>query len=43
GERVMSSRIFPSKNIKGIRAATESGQVYLKFTKYNLQSIFGLE
>lgn len=43
GERVMSSRIFPSKNSKGIRAATESGQVYLKFTKYNLKSIFGLE
>ncbi|KKB24653.1 GH32 C-terminal domain-containing protein [Staphylococcus carnosus] len=43
GERVMSSRIFPAKDSTGIRTATESGQVYLKFTKYNLNSIFDLE
>ncbi|MCU5746158.1 sucrose-6-phosphate hydrolase [Staphylococcus sp. SQ8-PEA] len=38
GERVLSSRIFPSKASNGIKASTESGQVYLKFTKYELSS-----
>ncbi|MEL0538990.1 GH32 C-terminal domain-containing protein [Staphylococcus debuckii] len=41
GERVMSSRIFPDEKSTGIKAGTESGQVYLKFTKYNLKPIFG--
>ncbi|MCG3402881.1 GH32 C-terminal domain-containing protein [Staphylococcus massiliensis] len=39
GERVLSSRIFPSKDSKYIRTSTESGQVYMKLTKYDLKSI----
>ena len=37
GERVLTSRIFPEAEATGIRASTESGQVYLKFTKYALK------
>ena len=37
GERVLTSRIFPSENATGIKASTESGQVYLQFTKYELK------
>lgn len=37
GERVLTSRIFPSKDATGIKVSTESGQVYLKFTKYDLK------
>ncbi|TDM12146.1 sucrose-6-phosphate hydrolase [Macrococcus lamae] len=37
GERVMTSRIFPSDDARGIRTSTESGQVYFKFTKYDFQ------
>ncbi|MGV2928679.1 sucrose-6-phosphate hydrolase [Macrococcus capreoli] len=36
GEKVMTSRIFTSKEARGIRTSTESGQVYFKFTKYDL-------
>ncbi|TDM00774.1 glycoside hydrolase family 32 protein [Macrococcus carouselicus] len=36
GEKVMTSRIFPRKDATGIRTSTESGQVYFKFTKYDL-------
>ncbi|UXR33653.1 glycoside hydrolase family 32 protein [Staphylococcus simulans] len=43
GERVMSSRIFPPENSKGIRVGTESGQAYLKFTKYDLHGIYEVE
>lgn len=38
GERVMTSRIFPSDDATGIRTSTESGQVYFKFTKYDLSN-----
>lgn len=37
GEKVMTSRIFTSKDARGIRTSTESGQVYFKFTKYDLK------
>ncbi|WP_420844965.1 GH32 C-terminal domain-containing protein [Macrococcus brunensis] len=37
GEKVMTSRIFPSDSATGIRTSTESGQVYLKFTKYDIE------
>lgn len=43
GERVMSSRIFPDPKATGIRVSTESGQSYLKFTKYDIQSIYNHE
>jgi len=36
GEKVMTSRIFSSDSATGIRTSTESGQVYLKFTKYDI-------
>ncbi|REH78930.1 sucrose-6-phosphate hydrolase [Staphylococcus felis] len=39
GERVLTSRIFPSENANKIRVATDSGQVYLKMSKYNMKSI----
>ncbi|MGE6827705.1 sucrose-6-phosphate hydrolase [Staphylococcus capitis] len=37
GERVLTSRIFPNEASTGIKASTESGQVYLQFTKYELK------
>ncbi|PTI88923.1 GH32 C-terminal domain-containing protein, partial [Mammaliicoccus vitulinus] len=37
GERVLTTRIFPDENAVNFRTSTESGQVYLKFTKYDLQ------
>lgn len=37
GERVMTSRIFTDDDATGIKASTESGQVYLRFTKYDLK------
>ena len=37
GERVLTSRIFPLEGATGIKASTESGQAYLKFTKYELK------
>lgn len=37
GECVFTTRIFPDENAVNFRTSTESGQVYLKFTKYNLQ------
>ncbi len=37
GEKVMTTRIFTSQDAKGIRTSTESGQVYFKFTKYDLK------
>ena len=37
GERVLTSRIFPNENTTGIETSTETGQVYLKFTKYELK------
>ncbi len=37
GERVLTSRIFPDNNATGIKTSTESGQVYLQFTKYDLR------
>lgn len=37
GERVLTSRIFPDNNATGIKTSTESGQVYLQFTKYDLK------
>ena len=40
GERVLTSRIFPNEDATGIKASTESGQVYLKFTKYELRVIY---
>ena len=36
-KRVLTSRIFPNEDATGIKASTESGQVYLKFTKYELK------
>ncbi|WP_414055406.1 glycoside hydrolase family 32 protein [Macrococcus equi] len=36
GEKVMTTRIFTSSDATGIRTSTESGQVYFKFTKYDL-------
>ncbi|EHJ07212.1 sucrose-6-phosphate hydrolase [Staphylococcus simiae] len=38
GERVLSSRIFPSEDAIGIKTSTETGQVYLQFTKYDLRN-----
>ncbi|MCE4958027.1 glycoside hydrolase family 32 protein [Macrococcoides caseolyticum] len=37
GEKVMTTRIFTSEEATGIRTSTESGQVYFKFTKYDLK------
>lgn len=37
GESVLTSRIFPDENATGIETSTETGQVYLKFTKYELK------
>lgn len=37
GERVMTTRIFTDENATGIKTSTESGQAYLKFTKYDLK------
>ncbi|GGB11123.1 glycoside hydrolase family 32 protein [Macrococcus hajekii] len=37
GEKVMTSRIFPGEDARGIRTSTESGQVYFRFTKYDLK------
>ncbi|QLK86459.1 sucrose-6-phosphate hydrolase [Staphylococcus sp. 17KM0847] len=37
GERVLSSRIFPQKNANKIKVSTDSGQVYLQMTKYDIQ------
>ncbi|PTE68077.1 sucrose-6-phosphate hydrolase [Staphylococcus devriesei] len=37
GERVLTSRIFPDDISTGIKTSTESGQVYLEFTKYELK------
>lgn len=37
GERVMTTRIFTDENATGIKTSTESGQTYLKFTKYDLK------
>ncbi|SCT43699.1 sucrose-6-phosphate hydrolase [Staphylococcus caeli] len=37
GERVMTSRIFTDASATGIKTSTESGQVYLRFTKYDLK------
>jgi beta-fructofuranosidase len=37
GERVMTSRIFTDDEAIGIKASTESGQVFLNFTKYDLK------
>lgn len=36
GEKVLSSRIFPSKEANKIKVVTDSGQVYLKMTKYDI-------
>lgn len=36
GEAVMTTRIFASEDATGIRTSTANGQVYLKFTKYDL-------
>ncbi|GGI42457.1 sucrose-6-phosphate hydrolase [Mammaliicoccus stepanovicii] len=36
GECVFSSRIFPDENAVNFKTSTESGQVYLKFTKYSI-------
>ena len=37
GELVMTTRIFTDENATGIKTSTESGQTYLKFTKYDLK------
>ena len=37
GERVLTSRIFPTEQADGIKVSTESGQVYLQLTKYDLK------
>lgn len=37
GEKVLTTRIFPDEDAVNFRTSTESGQVYLKFTKYDLQ------
>lgn len=37
GERVLTSRIFTDEESTGIRTSTESGQVHLKFTKYDIK------
>ncbi|UXR69090.1 sucrose-6-phosphate hydrolase [Staphylococcus sp. IVB6246] len=37
GERVLTSRIFPKKQANKIKVATDSGQVYLKMTKYDIE------
>ncbi|MCO4326299.1 sucrose-6-phosphate hydrolase [Staphylococcus agnetis] len=37
GEKVLSSRIFPSKDANKIKVVTDSGQVYLKLTKYDIK------
>lgn len=36
GECVFTTRIFPDDKATNFRTSTESGQVYLKFTKYDL-------
>lgn len=37
GNVFLTSRIFPNENATGIETSTETGQVYLKFTKYELK------
>ncbi|PTL16410.1 sucrose-6-phosphate hydrolase [Staphylococcus gallinarum] len=37
GESVLTSRIFTDENATGIKTSTESGQAYLRFTKYDLK------
>ena len=37
GERVLTSRIFPKTTANKIKVATDSGQVYLKMTKYDIE------
>lgn len=37
GECVFTSRIFPDNDAVNFRTSTESGQVYLKFTKYDIE------
>lgn len=37
GERVLTSRIFPKSKANKIKVATDSGQVYLKMTKYDIE------
>lgn len=37
GERVMTSRIFTDDDAIGFKASTESGQVFLNFTKYDIK------
>lgn len=41
GEKVMTTRIFTTEAARGIRTSTESGQVYFKFTKYDLSHCNG--
>lgn len=36
GEKVLSSRIFPNPQSNKIKVVTDSGQVYLKMTKYDI-------
>ncbi|MBA8765014.1 sucrose-6-phosphate hydrolase [Staphylococcus coagulans] len=36
GERVLTSRIFPKTTSNKIKVVTDSGQVYLKMTKYDI-------
>nr|WP_263312730.1 sucrose-6-phosphate hydrolase [Mammaliicoccus sp. Marseille-Q6498] len=38
GDHVLTTRIFPDENAINFRTSTESGQVYLKFTKYDIKS-----
>lgn len=37
GERVLTSRLFTDEDAVGIKTSTESGQAFLKFTKYDLK------
>lgn len=37
GNVFLTSRIFPTEDALGIKTSTESGQVYLQFTKYDLK------
>ncbi|MBI5974797.1 glycoside hydrolase family 32 protein [Staphylococcus canis] len=39
GERVLTSRIFPTQDGNKIRVSTDSGQVYLNIAKYDLSSV----
>ncbi|MGV3275209.1 sucrose-6-phosphate hydrolase [Staphylococcus sp. 11261D007BR] len=38
GDKVLTSRIFPSDNSNKIKVSTETGQVYLKMSKYDIQT-----